>query len=108
MLPGEVVNSSEVDTELGIIKGALPEGCQPGCKVELLIRPDDVIHDDESELQLEVKARAFRGAEYLYTLALPSGQRLLCLVQSHHNHQVGERIGIRLDMEDLALFPQQA
>ena len=108
MLPGEVVNHNQVKSELGIIEGALPEGCLPGCKVELLIRPDDVIHDDTSALQLEVKARAFRGAEYLYTLALPSGQRLLCLVQSHHNHQVGERIGIRLDVEDLALFAQQA
>ncbi|MEN8170870.1 MAG: ABC transporter ATP-binding protein [Pseudomonadota bacterium] len=107
MLPGEVISTSQVKTELGIIEGPIPSGCKPDCKIELLIRPDDVIHDDASELQLEVKARAFRGAEYLYTLALPSGQTLLCLVQSHHNHQVGERIGIRLDVEDLALFSQQ-
>jgi iron(III) transport system ATP-binding protein len=108
MLPGRVADSQHVETELGLIKGQLPEGCKPNCKIELLLRPDDVLHDDESELKLEVKEKPFRGAEYLYTLALPSGQPVLCLVQSHHDHQLGERIGIRLDVEDLALFPARA
>ncbi len=105
MLPGKVSEKLAIDTELGRIKGELPEGCKPGCEIELLLRPDDVLHDDESTLRLEVKEKAFRGAEYLYTLALPSGQPILCLVQSHHNHKVGERIGITLDVEDIALFP---
>ncbi len=104
MLPGKVSEKLAIDTELGLITGELPDGCKPGCKIELLLRPDDVLHDDESTLRLEVKEKAFRGAEYLYTLALPSGQPILCLVQSHHNHRVGERIGIRLDVEDIALF----
>ena len=66
----------------------------------MLLRPDD-----DSDTKLEVIAKAFRGAEYLYTLALPSGQPILCLVQSHHNHQIGERIGIKLIVEDLTVFP---
>ncbi len=105
MLPGKVSEGLAIDTELGLIEGELPQGCKPGCEIELLLRPDDVLHDDESELKLEVKEKAFRGAEYLYTLTLPSGQNILCLVQSHHNHQIGERIGVRLDVEDIALFP---
>ena len=105
MLPGRVVDQGRVKTELGIIEGKLPDGCKPDCKIELLLRPDDVLHDDESEMKLAVTAKAFRGAEYLYTLALPSGQPIVCLVQSHHNHHIGERIGIKLDMEDLPLFP---
>lgn len=107
MLPGRVVDSQQIETELGLIKGKLPEGCKPDCKVELLLRPDDVIHDDASTLRLEVKAKAFRGAEYLYTLALPSGRTILCLVQSHHNHEIGKPLGIRLDVEDIALFPAE-
>ncbi len=107
MLPGRVVDSQHIETELGLIKGVLPEGCKPDCQIELLLRPDDVLHDDASELKLEVTEKAFRGAEYLYTLALPSGQAILCLVQSHHDHQLGECIGVRLDVEDLALFPEK-
>lgn len=105
MLPGKVINEKLIETEMGIFKGELPEGFHSGNQVEVLLRPDDVLHDDNSVTQLEVTAKAFRGAEYLYTLALPSGQTILCLVQSHHNHKIGERIGIRLDVDDLAVFP---
>ena len=104
MLPGKVNDNKQIETELGMF-GQLPEHCKSGCELELLLRPDDVIHDDDSDIKLEVTAKAFRGAAYLYTLALPSGRSVLCLVQSHHNHRIGERIGIKLDMEDLAVFP---
>jgi iron(III) transport system ATP-binding protein len=105
MLPGKVGGDGRIETELGIVPGELPPECTPGCEVEVLLRPDDVIHDDESELKLVVAERAFRGAEYLYTLRLPSGGEILCLVQSHHNHAQGEKIGIRFDLEHLAVFP---
>jgi iron(III) transport system ATP-binding protein len=51
-----------------------------------------------------VVAKAFRGAEFLYTLALPSGARVLSLVPSHHNHALGERIGIRLEIDHVIAF----
>ena len=105
MLPGRVLDKQRIEIELGVVEGPVPESCQAGCPIEVLLRPDDVIHDDASELKLEVKEKAFRGAEYLYTLKLPSGQAILCMVQSHHNHQVGEMIGVHLAMDDLAVFP---
>jgi iron(III) transport system ATP-binding protein len=105
ILPGRVVEGGRIETELGVVLGKLPSDCKPGCEVAVLLRPDDVVHDDESPLKLQVVERAFRGAEYLYTLGLPSGRELLCLVQSHHNHALGEKIGIRLDLEHLAVFP---
>lgn len=107
MLPGTVNEARHIETELGEVLGHLPEECKPGCRVEVLLRPDDVIHDDESPLKLSVSERAFRGAEYLYTLALPNGGHILCMVQSHHNHALGEKVGIRLDLKHLAVFPDQ-
>jgi iron(III) transport system ATP-binding protein len=74
-------------------------------EVMVLLRPDDVIHDDESPLQAEVVRKAFRGAQFLYTLRLPSGTELLALVPSHHNHAIGERIGIRFDADHVVTFP---
>ncbi|HDK37762.1 MAG TPA: TOBE domain-containing protein [Thiolapillus brandeum] len=50
--------------------------------------------------------RAFRGSKFLYTLRMPSGMELLCLVPSHHNHRIGEFIGIRLAFDHLVIFPQ--
>jgi iron(III) transport system ATP-binding protein len=98
MLPGTVVDERRVETELGLIKGRVPAAAIPGSRVAVLIRPDDIVHDDASSICGEVLAKVFRGAEFLYTLRLPSGAEVLCLASSHHdhNHDPGECIGIRL------------
>jgi iron(III) transport system ATP-binding protein len=36
---------------------------------------------------------------------LPSGSRVLSLVPSHHNHAIGEKIGIRLEIDHVVAFP---
>ena len=106
ILPGEVLNAGQVQTELGMISGQLPPGCKPGCKLELLLRPDDILHDDQSALQARVVDKAFRGAEFLYTLELVTGTRVLCLAPSHHDHAIGSAIGIRVEVDHLVMFPQ--
>ena len=70
----------------------------------MLLRPDDIVHDDASATQAEVVSKAFRGAEFLYTLRLQSGICVLSLVPSHHNHAIGESIGIRLDVDHVVVF----
>jgi iron(III) transport system ATP-binding protein len=107
-----VLNSHQVEIELGILKGGIPGECSPGgcqrcgrnCHVEVLLRPDDIVHDDTSPLLAEVEHKAFRGADILYTLRLPAGGRVLSLVPSHHNHALGEKIGIRLDVDHVVAF----
>ncbi len=110
-LAGEVAARDSVDVELGRLVSRLPldcgdscAACQRGCRMQVLLRPDDVVHDDASPQRAEVVAKAFRGAEFLYTLRLPSGAQVLSLVPSHHNHAIGERIGIRLDVDHVVAF----
>ncbi len=110
-LPGSVLSSQAVDIELGTLSGEIPpmceigcDACGKGCQVEVLLRPDDVVHDDASPLKAEVVQKAFRGAEILYTLRLESGRRVLALVPSHHDHALGERIGIRLAVDHVVAF----
>jgi iron(III) transport system ATP-binding protein len=62
------------------------------------------VHDDASALQAVVVRKAFRGAEFLYTLKLKSGREVLALVPSHHDHAVGEPIGIRLEADHVVTF----
>ena len=59
-----------------------------------------------SPTQAEILQKAFRGADILYTLRLDSGCKVLALVASHHNHAVGERIGIRLEVDHIVAFSQ--
>ena len=77
-------------------------------EVTVLLRPDDVIHDEASPLRAEVVRKAFRGAAFLYSLKLASGATLLSLVPSHHNHTVGERIGIRFGADHVVTFSPDA
>ena len=73
----------------------------------VLLRPDDVVHDDISNLRAEVIRKAFRGAQILYTLRLPSKQELMALVPSHHNHAIGEQIGIRIVADHVITFARR-
>ena len=76
----------------------------PGAPVQVLLRPDDVLHDDAAPLRAAILSRHFRGAEFLYTLGLPSGAQVLARVPSHHDHAIGERIGIRLATDRIVAF----
>ena len=106
ILPASVVDEARVKTELGRIAGTHPHGLAPGSPAEVLIRPDDLLYDESSPRRAVVVERAFRGAEYLYTLRLASGTRVLCLVPSHHQHAIGDEIGIRLEADHLVVFPR--
>lgn len=115
LVPGRVLNPRQVEIELGILTGDIPhecaigcEQCRNGCSVDVLLRPDDIVHDDASAVQAEVMQKAFRGAEILYTIRLPSGGRALSLVPSHHNHAIGEKIGIRVEADHVVAFRHPA
>jgi iron(III) transport system ATP-binding protein len=100
-----------IETEIGWLSLQDPEDLERAKRstdahgqLDILLRPDDVVHDDSSRQLAVVRRKAFRGAEFLYTLALPSGQEVLALVPSHHNHALGEPIGIRLDADHVVTF----
>lgn len=107
-LPGTVLAEKQIEIELGIVIGNMPDDCCLGCTVDVLLRPDDVVHDDLSAVQAKVMAKAFRGADFLYTLALESGTTILSLVPSHHDHAIGEKIGIKLEIDHVVAFHRRA
>ena len=105
-VPGKVIDAHQVEIELGILKGVIPQHCEAGCRVDVLLRPDDIVHDDTSPLQATVVHKAFRGAEILYTLRLASGAKVLALAPSHHDHATGGKIGIKLEADHIVAFRQ--
>ena len=104
ILPGTVLNDHEVETELGIIIGRVPGHCERGTPVDVLVRPDDILPDDNSTVYGEVLDKAFRGASFLYTLRLASGTQVICLSPSHYNFALGERIPLKLAFTHLVIF----
>ncbi len=77
---------------------------QPGESLKLLVRPDDVQYTEDSALRLPVVGRAFRGAEYLYELELPDGQRIYALTPSHINLPVGSTLPVEFRLQHMVVF----
>ena len=105
-LPAIVNGGNCIDFELGQLCRIQPVDVPDGSEVDVLIRPDDIQHDDASPVRARVVERVFRGAAFLYTLELASGDQVLSLVPSHHDHRIGEMIGIRLEIDHLVAFPR--
>ena len=102
---GNIIDNNTVQTELGNVTGELAFDLPSGMQVDLLIRPDDIIHDDYSTYRGMVLKKNFRGADHLYTLRMPGGTNVMCLAPSHHDHKLGENIGVRLKLDHLVAFP---
>jgi iron(III) transport system ATP-binding protein len=99
-----------VSTPLGELSDAaecpLPDAYADGA-CDILLRADDIVHDDAAPVQAMIERKAFRGSEFLYTLRLASGERVMAHVPSHHDHQVGEWIGIRAEVDHVVTFERQ-
>lgn len=99
-----------VSTGLGVLRDMagcpLPEAF-PNGECDVLLRADDIVHDDDSGVRALIERKAFRGSEFLYTLRLAGGQQVLAHVPSHHDHQVGEWIGIRAEVDHVVTFERE-
>ncbi|MCZ8218453.1 MAG: ABC transporter ATP-binding protein [Acidovorax sp.] len=82
-------------------------GSYPGGACDVLLRADDIVHDDHAPVQAQIVRKSFRGSEFLYTLRLASGHTLLAHVPSHHDHALGEWIGIRAQVDHVVTFPRE-
>ena len=95
--------------------GALADGAEcplPSAfasnQCEVLLRADDIVHDDHAPVKAQIVRKSFRGSEFLYTLRLASGDTLLAHVPSHHDHAVGEWIGIRAQVDHVVTFERES
>jgi iron(III) transport system ATP-binding protein len=102
-IKAKITDSSHIKCILGDFVGMVDQ-YNKDAKVDLLIRPDDIIHDDDSLFSAKVTGKTFRGSDFLYELELKDGQKIFCFAPSHHNHQVNEVIGIKLDLDHLVIF----
>lgn len=104
-IPGQVQTDGTLATEFGTLQsGADTADYMPGQWVDILLRPDDLVLDIQGPIQAEVIAKAFKGAEILYTLHSSQQTRLLSLFPSHHNHAVGDRVQLRIEAKHVICF----
>jgi len=98
LIPAKVTGKNTLESwDLGTIEGNFIKHYEKGSNVQLLLQPEDLEHDDKSNLKLEVVDRKFRGTNFIYTLKTPSDTLIPVFVHSHHIHQheVDEKFGIK-------------
>ena len=98
LIPAKVTGENSLENkDLGTIKGNFIKHYPKGSNVQLLLQPEDLEHDDKSNLKLEVVDRKFRGTNFIYTLKTLSKTLIPVFVHSHHIHQheVDEKFGIK-------------
>ena len=100
---GEVVVDTPVGTLTDVAECPLPCAFEGG-ECDVLLRADDIVHDDAAQVKAEIIRKSFRGSEFLYTLRLASGHTLMAHVPSHHDHKVGEWISIRAEVDHVVTF----
>ena len=103
LLEGNVVAHTPLGDLTDLEECPLPSSYPHG-ECDVLLRADDIVHDDLAPVKAQIVRKAFRGAEFLYTLRLADGLTLLAHVPSHHNHALGEWIGIRPDVDHVVTF----
>jgi iron(III) transport system ATP-binding protein len=104
---GSVVARTPLGDLVGRDECPLPSS-YPGGECDVLLRADDIVHDDAGPVQARIVRKAFRGSEFLYTLRLASGETVLAHVPSHHDHAVGEWVGIRAEVDHVVTFVREA
>ena len=98
LIPAKVTGENSLENkDLGTIKGNFVKHYPKGSSVKLLLQPEDLEHDDKSNLKLEVVDRRFRGTNFIYTLKTSNNLLIPVFVHSHHIHQheVDEKFGIK-------------
>ncbi len=112
LLPATRQANASLHSELGTLSLAGQPGIHGDAasadRLDILIRPDAIGLDQEAGLRARVVGRAFRGAEFLYTLELPSGSKVLALAPSRQPYELGGNVGIRLLTDQAVAFQRPA
>lgn len=107
LIRATVLDGFSVDSPIGVLTSGSRHFFHSGESVKIFLRPDDIVHDDDSEYSALLISKQFRGSYFIYKIQFDSGIQLSCHALSHHNHEVGERVGVRLEIEHLVLFPDR-
>ena len=106
LIEGVLESHESVETSLGLLAGNRSYEWPPGTRVDVLLRPDDVLLDVDEGVDCLITDRHFKGAQIMYTLRTPSGDELLSLVPSHLDINTGQKVKVGVDAEHLVVFRQ--
>jgi iron(III) transport system ATP-binding protein len=107
-LPAKTLCEHCIETSLGPLESKSPHGFKAASAVEVLVRIDDVRHNNDAKYSSKVKNKNFHGSYFTYELVLEDGTEVLCSIPAHdqYKHDIGDTFKLNLAIEHLVLFPR--
>ncbi len=103
-IPGKTLGPDTIESELGVIHGNRAYRWQPGTLVDVLIRPDDIVYDADSDLRPKVVEKTFAGTSTLYRFRCSEDTEFEALFRSHLDFHLGEHVPVRVEADHLIAF----
>ncbi len=104
LLPGIVIAKDTIKTELGEIKGLLPDSCKKNNIVDVVIRPENVTTSEKNQNNAVISARYFRGSNFLYSIKTSTGLEVLCLLPIFKKFCIDQSISVMLKVDQPIVF----
>ncbi|MFL1404284.1 ABC transporter ATP-binding protein [Marinobacter sp. M1N3S26] len=105
-IPGQALGPGTIESELGRLVGKRTSQWQPGTLLDVLIRPDDIVYDADSDLKPKVVEKTFAGTSTLYRFHLSDDTEFEALFRSHLDFRLGEHVPVRVEADHLIAFPR--
>ena len=104
-IPGVLRSPDLLETQFGTFRSRHVYPHPDGTRMDVLLRPGDVIIDAEGPIGATVADKTLRSDDTtLYVLEAEAGVRLSALTSNHKDLKIGAPVQIRLDVDHLAAF----
>lgn len=103
-IPGRATGPDTIESELGQLEGNRAYRWQAGTLLDVLIRPDDIVYDEGSDLRPRVIEKTFAGTSTLYRFHMSDDTEFDALFRSHLDFRLGEHVPVRVEADHLIAF----
>ncbi len=104
LVKGVVHDELRLDTELGMVDHPTGFGLPAGTRLELLIRPEDIVFDEKSRRRARVLERSVEGGKSIYHLQLTVDHEIRRLFSTHLDSRISGELRYRLEIRSMVLF----
>lgn len=103
-VPGISEGHDAIRSELGLLRGKRTSHWPKGTLVDVLIRPDDIVYDPDSDLRPKVVEKTFAGTSTLYRFRVSEETEFEALFRSHLDFHMGEQVPVKVEADHLIAF----
>lgn len=107
LVKGVVHDELRLDTELGMVDHPTGFGLPEGTRLELLIRPEDIVFDEKSRRRARIVQRSPQGGKSIYRLQLTPDLEIERGFSSHLDGRITGELRYRLEIRSMVLFKRK-